>query len=35
MKEGELSALSALGANKAYPNFSILTKSLAKSPALL
>jgi hypothetical protein len=33
MKEGELSALSALGANKAYPNFSILTKSEAQTLA--
>jgi hypothetical protein len=30
MKEGELSALVALGASKAYPNFSVLTKSEAQ-----
>ena len=27
MKDGVLSELVALGANKAYPNFSVLTKS--------
>jgi len=29
MKEGELSALSTLGASKAYPEFSVLTKTEA------
>ena len=33
MKEGELSALVDLGASKAYPNFSILTKSEAQTLA--
>tara|TARA_R100001594_G_scaffold19725_2_gene38409 strand:+ start:2128 stop:2505 length:378 start_codon:yes stop_codon:yes gene_type:complete len=33
MKEGELSALADLGASKAYPNFSILTKSEAQTLA--
>ena len=31
MKEGELSALSDLGAGKSYPEFSILTKSEAQT----
>ena len=30
MKEGVLSELIALGANKSYPNFSVLTKSEAQ-----
>ena len=30
MKDGVLSELVALGANKAYPNFSVLTKSEAQ-----
>ena len=30
MKDGVLSELIALGANKAYPNFSVLTKSEAQ-----
>ena len=33
MKEGVLSELVALGASKAYPNFSILTKSEAQALA--
>ena len=33
MKEGVLSELVALGASKAYPNFSILTKSEAQTLA--
>ena len=33
MKEGVLSELIALGASKAYPNFSILTKSEAQALA--
>ena len=33
MKEGVLSELVALGASKAYPNFSVLTKSEAQSLA--
>ena len=33
MKEGELSALINLGANKAYPNFSVLTKTEAQTLA--
>ena len=31
MKDGVLSELVALGANKAYPNFSVLTKSEAQT----
>ena len=31
MKDGVLSELIALGANKAYPNFSVLTKSEAQT----
>ena len=31
MKEGELSALSSLGASKSYPNFSVLTKTEAQT----
>ena len=31
MKDGVLSELVALGANKAYPNFSVLTKSAAQT----
>ena len=31
MKDGVLSELIALGANKAYPNFSVLTKSEAQA----
>ena len=30
MKDGVLSELIALGASKAYPNFSVLTKSEAQ-----
>ena len=33
MKEGVLSELVALGASKAYPNFSVLTKSEAQALA--
>ena len=33
MKEGVLSELVALGASKAYPNFSVLTKSEAQTLA--
>ena len=33
VKEGVLSELTALGANKSYPNFSILTKSEAQALA--
>lgn len=33
MKDGVLSELVALGANKAYPNFSVLTKSEAQTLA--
>ena len=33
VKEGVLSELSALGASKSYPNFSILTKSEAQALA--
>ena len=33
MKDGVLSELIALGANKAYPNFSVLTKSEAQTLA--
>ena len=33
MKDGVLSELVALGANKAYPNFSVLTKSEAQALA--
>ena len=33
MKDGVLSELIALGANKAYPNFSVLTKSEAQALA--
>ena len=33
MKEGVLSELIALGASKAYPNFSVLTKSEAQALA--
>ena len=33
MKEGVLSELLALGASKAYPNFSVLTKSEAQALA--
>ena len=34
MKDGVLSELIALGVNKAYPNFSVLTKSEAQALAL-
>ena len=34
MKDGVLSELVTLGANKAYPNFSVLTKSEAQALAL-
>ena len=33
MKEGELSSLIDLGASKAYPNFSLLTKTEAQALA--